>query len=106
MFFGKGAVGGLAGGQEEVYAEDCHFPSVEAFWSREPTAASSDVLPPRGRRRGLLPRRARTQPGRWPSAVCGRAPYTAPAERGGGRGAQGGAAGGSALPAHPPARAD
>lgn len=26
--FSEGAVGGLAGGQEEVCAEDCHFPSL------------------------------------------------------------------------------
>lgn len=31
MFFREGAVGGLAGGQEEVCAEGCHFPSAEFF---------------------------------------------------------------------------
>lgn len=29
MFFREGAVGGLAGGQEEVCAEGCHFQSAE-----------------------------------------------------------------------------
>lgn len=77
MFFREVAVGGLAGGQEEVFAEDCHFPSVPAAWSRVPTTSSSDVLPPHGTSRGaavaLRPLAdrggARTRPDSGPNAV-------------------------------------
>lgn len=53
MFFREGAVGGLAGGQEEVCAEGCHFPSGEFFRSQEPITAASDALPLSGRSPGV-----------------------------------------------------
>lgn len=86
MFFREGAVGGLAGGQEEVCTEGCHFASAEFFSSQERITVASDALFPYGRSGGL----AAHGPGR--AGGLGAVPGAAPGARRAGRGARGGAA--------------
>lgn len=59
--------------------EDCHFPSVEASCSREPTTASSHVLPPRGTNKGAAaalpcPPSPKTAASHGPDRAGGQAP--------------------------------